>query len=65
MEATCECGARRYASEADARKAEPNGNFKCPVCHTFALDHECRCDEASDGRCWDCDTRHGSHGGPR
>lgn len=62
-EAVCACGARRYASEAEARKAEPDGNHKCPTCETFALDH--RYWEGGEGRCGDCDTRYHSHGGPQ
>ena len=63
--ATCRCGARTYPTQAEAEKAEPNGSFKCPTCHTFARDHEFRGDESSDYRCFDCDVRYGSHGGPR
>lgn len=65
IEAFCRCRARRYPSQKAADAAEPNGSFKCPTCHTFARDHACRCDEQSDFRCWDCDVRHGSHGGPQ
>ena len=62
--AACRCGARQYPSEAEAHEAEPNGLFKCPTCHTFARDHSCSCNEDSDFRCYHCDVRHGSHGGP-
>ena len=65
MTISCKCGKRTYATMAEASAAEPNGAYKCPDCRTFARDHECRCDEGSDFRCWDCDTRHGSHGSPR
>lgn len=62
--AACRCGARTYASEAEAAKVERSGADKCPACRTFARDHGCRCDEQSDFRCMDCDVRHGSHGYP-
>lgn len=64
MTHACLCGRRRYPNAAAAREAEPWGAYKCPDCRTFATDHECRCDDFSDYRCWDCDIRHGSHGKP-
>jgi hypothetical protein len=64
-EAFCRCGARRYASEAEASKVERSGLDKCPVCQTFARDHGFWGDEFSDYRCYDCDVRSGSHGGPQ
>lgn len=65
MVISCKCGLRTYASMDEARAAEPNGAYKCEQCHTFATDHFCYCDDFSDYRCYDCDTRHGSHGEPR
>lgn len=64
-EAYCRCGDRRYPSMEEARAVERSGLDKCPRCGTFALDHPFWGDEASDWRCYDCDTRSGSHGGPR
>jgi hypothetical protein len=60
----CGCGANAFPSEIVAREAMPEGAFKCPLCNTFASDHACNCGPDTDFRCWDCDTRHGSHGGP-
>lgn len=70
MVAFCRCGGRAYPTNEAARAAEPHGSFKCPTCHTFAKDHEWRGDFSDPGdafnpRCWDCDVRLGSHGGPR
>jgi hypothetical protein len=62
-EAVCACGERRYPTQAEAHEAEPEGRYKCPTCHTFALDHPYF--EGGEGRCGDCDTRYHSHGGPR
>jgi hypothetical protein len=63
-EAFCKCGARRYASEDEANEAEPNGSYKCPDCGTFAKAHPFNGDDSTDWRCYECDTRYGSHGGP-
>lgn len=38
---------------------------KCSLCHTFARDHAWYGDESSDFRCYDCDGRQHSHGGPQ
>lgn len=65
MTISCKCGNRTYATMDEAHAAEPNGSYKCPECHTFATDHYWRGDEDSDFRCYDCDTRYGSHGVPR
>lgn len=60
----CRCGKRVYRSEDDARRMEPSGRWECPDCYTFAADHFWGGDEYSDFRCYQCDTRSGSHGEP-
>jgi hypothetical protein len=60
----CACGATTFETEAEQHAAQPDGRFKCPLCKTFASDHEWSGDESSDWRCYWCDTRSGSHGGP-
>lgn len=70
---TCRCGATTFDNEAEARafnltripSATGSSPNRCPQCGTSVEDHAFNGDESTDFRCYDCDGRFHSHGGPR